>query len=370
MRVRPNPPFEGISPVAHGALDPGELERLGVDPAEVVDFSASINPYGPAPIVLEAARRADVSGYPDRGCLGLRRALSEHLGVGLSWIAPGNGSAELIDLLARVYLSPGDAALVVGPTFGEYERACRLCGARVLRWDREVRGAGVSLDLDGLLEAVLRERPRVMWLCNPNNPTGDLLSGREVRRLLAAVEEVGGLLVVDEAYRELVLRGEPDDLTGLLLEERGLILLRSMTKAHALAGLRLGYALAPPEVVRALAVARPPWSVSAPAQAAGIAALSPGARRHLSRCRRLLARDAELLAAGLARLGLATVPGVANFLLVEVGDGGRVREALLRRNLQVRDCASFGLPAHIRVAVRLPEENARLLAALEEVVPL
>lgn len=366
MRVRPNPPLEGLSPVAHGALDPGELERRGLDPREVVDFSASINPYGPAPAVLEAARRADVSRYPDRACLGLRRALSGHLGLGVSWIAPGNGSAELIDLLARLYLSPGDAALVVGPTFGEYERASRLCGARMLRWDREVRGGSVSLGLEGLLETILRERPRVVWLCNPNNPTGELLPSRDIRRLLEAAEEAGGLLVVDEAYRELVLRGEAEDLTGLL-EGGSLVLLRSMTKAHALAGLRLGYALARPEVVRLLEAVRPPWSVSAPAQAAGVAALSPAAGEHLSRCRRLLARDARLLADGLARLGLAVVPGRANFLLVETGSGKRTRDALLEWGMQVRDCASFGLPAHIRIAVRRPEENARLLGALGEV---
>jgi len=368
VRVRPNPPFDRARPEAHGALDLAELERRGVDPEEVVDFSASINPCGPAPAVLEAARRADIARYPDRTCLGLRRALARRLGLDVSWICPGNGSAELIDLLARLYLSPGDAALVVGPTFGEYGRASQLCGARVLRWDRGVRGGEVSLDLDGLAGAVLRERPRVVWLCSPNNPTGDLLPGTGVRRLLGAVEAAGGLLVVDEAYRDLVLRGEPDDLTGLL-EGGRLVLLRSMTKAHALAGLRLGYALAPPEAVRALEVARPPWSVSAPAQAAGVAALSPAAEEHLLRSRRLLARSAALLAEGLSRLGLRFAPGAANFFLVEVGSGRGVREALLRRGLQVRDCASFGLPAHIRIAVRRPEENARLLAALGEVLP-
>jgi histidinol-phosphate aminotransferase len=370
LRPRPNPEVEAVAAAAHGALDYGELSRLGLRPAEVVDFSSSVNPYGPAPEVLAAARAAEVAAYPDRECRELRAGISVHTGVDPAGIVCGNGSAELVDHLARCYLSPGDAALVAGPTFGEYERASRLRGARVLRFDRILTPAGAELDAAGLTRVVRERRPRLVWICDPNNPTGDCLPGAVVEEVLSAAAGVGALLVVDEAYRELVLEGEPEDLTPLLAGAAGgnLVLLHSMTKAPALAGLRLGYALAAPEVASALAAIRPPWNVSGPAQAAGVAALSLPARLHLDRCRAALARSAAYLRRELARLGLPALPGVANYLLVDVsgiGGGRSVRAALLRSGLQVRDCASFGLAGHVRVAVRRPEECERLVAALK-----
>ncbi len=363
MRAKPNPPFAALSPVAHGALDHGELSGLGLTPEDVVDFSSSINPYGPAPEVEEAARQADIGRYPDKECWKLRDALSEHLGVDTACIAVGNGSAELIDHLARVYLAPGDTALLVGPTFGEYERASRLCGARVIRHDRRVSDDEVGLALPGLLQTVKNERPRVVWLCNPNNPTGDYMPRSFVERLLEEIAAANGLLFVDEAYWDLMPETEPGDLTDLL-EGENLVLLRSMTKSHALAGLRLGYVLAAPDVVRTLSVARPPWNVGAPAQAAGVAALSAPAIEHLENSRRRMARTAVQLRQDLMELGCGVPPGRTNFLLARAGNAAHVRRALLVRGLQVRDCASFGLPDYIRVAVRRPEECQLLISRL------
>ena len=302
MPARPNPPFAALSPMAHGALDHGELSRLGISPEDVVDFSSSINPYGPAPEVEKAARQAAIGRYPDKECRELRLALSEYLGVDTSCIAVGNGSAELIDHLARIYLDRGDTTLVVGPTFGEYERASRLCGARVIYHDRQVLDDEVSLDLPGLLQTIKNERPRVVWLCNPNNPTGDYLPRASVGRLLEAVTSADGLLIIDEAYRDLMLEETPDNVTDLL-SVGNLVLLRSMTKSYALAGLRLGYVLAAPEMIRALSVARPPWNVGAPAQDAGVAALSVPAMEYLEKSRRLMASTATQLRRELLDLG-------------------------------------------------------------------
>ncbi|MGB3632510.1 MAG: histidinol-phosphate transaminase [Rubrobacteraceae bacterium] len=362
MPARPNPQFAEVSPVAHGALDHGELARLGIEPEDVTDFSSSINPYGPAPVVEEAARAANIGRYPDKECRELGLALSGRLEVDASSISVGNGSAELIDHLARIYLDRGDATLIVGPTFGEYERSSRLCGARVVNHNRRVSGSEVDLNFHSLLEAIERERPRLIWFCNPNNPTGDYLNRDSIERLLEATARVGGLLVLDEAYRDLMLEGEPEDFTDLI--SGALVLLRSMTKSHALAGLRLGYVLAAPDTIRALSIVRPPWNVGAPAQAAGIAALSAPALNHLEDSRRSMVHTAGRLRRELLRLGLEVPPGRANYLLVKVGDAARLRRKLLSRGFQVRDCASFGLPEYIRVAVRLPEECRRLVSEI------
>jgi histidinol-phosphate aminotransferase len=361
--ARPNPQFAVISPQAHGALDHAELAGLGLSPEDVVDFSSSINPYGPAPEVEKAARRAEIESYPDRECSELRSALSQHLGVDASCISVGNGSAELIDHLARIYLDRGDTTLIVGPTFGEYERASRLCGAKVIHHNRRVLDHEVDLDLPGLLDLIEWENPRVVWLCNPNNPTGDYLTRATVERLLEATARDGGLLIADEAYRDLMLEGEPEDLTDLL-SSGNLVLLRSMTKSHALAGLRLGYVLAVPDTIRLLSVVRPPWNVGAPAQAAGIATLSASAMDHLENSRRSMAHTSAQLRRELLKLGFEVPPGRANYLLVKVGDAARLRRELLVQGIQVRDCASFGLPEYIRVAVRLPEECRRLVSEI------
>ncbi len=364
MSARPNPPFDRLEPVAHGAFDHAELAGLGLAPETVIDFSSSINPYGPATVVEKAVRAADIARYPDRESHALREAIAGREGVDTSCVALGNGSAELIDHLARAYLAPSATALIVGPTFGEYERASRLCGARTLFFGRAVSRGRVSLALEGLLETVARERPRVVWLCNPNNPTGDYLRRPAAERLLEGVSAAGGLLVVDEAYRDLMLWEEPDGLVDLLATG-GLALLRSMTKDHAIAGLRLGYVLAATAVVRALRVAAPPWNVGAPAQAAGLAALSEPAARHLELCRRRMARQAAFLRRELDGLSYPGPPGAANFLLAEVGDAAKLRRALLEKGLQVRDCASFGLPEYVRVSVRRSEECRRLVSELK-----
>lgn len=364
------PEVRRIERVEHGALDYAELGRLGLDPAEVSDFSTNVNPYGPAPVVLRACREADVSAYPDRECLAFRRAVSRGCGLPPECVSAGNGSAELVDLLSRALLSAGDGVLVAGPTFGEYERSARLCGARVLSVWRDLTPEGFRLDVGETVRRVRRSRPRLVWLCDPNNPTGDYLGRAGVRRILEAVAEHGGTLVVDEAYRDLLLRGEPEDLTDLV-PLGNLVLLRSMTKAQALAGLRLGYALASAKTVRAVERLRPPWSVSGPAQAAGIAALSPEAGQHVERSRRALLGSLRYLETELSRLGFGVLGSRTSFLLARVPAGwraGDLRARLLSKGFLPRDCASFGLADHVRLAPRLPEECRGLVAALKRVL--
>ena len=212
-----------------------------------------------------------------------------------------------------------------------------------------------------MTEILQQWQPRLVFLCNPNNPTGTFVAPDTIAHWATAWP--GTLFIVDEAY--LTFAAPAPSVLPVLRDN--MLVLRSMTKAYALAGLRLGYAIGAPDVLAALRRARPPWSVNALAQAAGIAALQDTA--HLTSCLARIASATHDLLVGLHALGLAPVPSTTHFCLVRVGNGAACRQALLERGILVRDCASFGLPEYIRVATRRPAENARLLAALAEVRP-
>jgi histidinol-phosphate/aromatic aminotransferase/cobyric acid decarboxylase-like protein len=256
-------------------------------------------------------------------------------------VALGNGSVELVWLVCLAVLRPGDRVAVLGPTFGEYARAARAVGAEVV-------------DSSELASA------RLACVCNPNNPTGGYRPWADIQAMLAA--DARRVLLLDEAYAAFVDDRWPSE--ALLHRLPNLVILRSLTKDHAVPGLRLGYVLAAPELVQAVEAVRPPWSVNAGALGAGLAALTPEARAHVERARAVVATSRDLLSRGFLQRGYSVAPSRANFVLVEVGDGAAFRRALLPRGLVVRDCASFGLPRHVRVACRLPEECQRLLDAL------
>jgi histidinol-phosphate aminotransferase len=346
-----------VQPVEHGGPDFAELAALGIRPEALLDFSVNKNPLGVSPRAVRALGLVEPSAYPDSRCLRLRAGLAAAHDVGPDQVLAGNGSVELIWLLARVYLGPADDVVIVGPTFGEYEAAARRASARIVQVDA-TEDDGFRPHLELIASTVRRIGPRLVYLCSPNNPTGQALGPGDVRCLLDALGR--GLLVVDEAYVEL--SDGVESVVPLLRDDPRLVVLRSLTKSHGLAGLRLGYLLASAGVADAVGAAQPPWSVNAFAQAAGVAAL--GDDEHVAAGRRLARRSRALLVDGLERLGLRCVPSRASYWLVRVGDGRRVRDELLRRGILVRDARSFGLPAYIRVAVRPLDECERLLSAL------
>jgi len=358
LAPRPRPEVLATALDQHGSLDYAELEAMGLDPEQVLDFSVNSNPYGPSQQVRKALIRVPLDRYPDRESLALRRALADHDGVALDQVVVGNGTAELLWLTAMAFLRPGDRVLIVGPTFGEYDRASHLMGAQVECWIARPE-AGFRVDPEDVQRHLHRLEPRLVFVCNPNNPTGTTLELDVIASWVAA--HPGTLFVVDEAY----LAFAPGLSSSLTIGAPNLLVLRSMTKDHALAGLRLGYALAPRRLVEALARVRPPWNVNALAQAAGLAALSD--LRHLQRTLGALRQARDRLMAGLRRCGLDPLPTDVNFFLVEAKDGAVFRRRLLQRGILVRDCASFGLPAYVRIATRRPDENARLLAVIGEV---
>jgi histidinol-phosphate aminotransferase len=368
MPIRPRLEVEKLTPAVHGGPDYAELAALGLSPDEVIDFSANANPYGPSSQVQAVLAGMPLDRYPDAQAIALRERLARVHGLTPEHIIVGNGTAELIWLLGMAYLQRGDPVVIIGPTFGEYRAAAGLMGARVAEY-RATAAADFQPDIAAIEALIGRQRPRLTFLCNPNNPTGVYLAQEAVEALAADCGE--GVLVVDEAYRAFVAGPWPSEPLvergpGLSSAEGNVVLLRSMTKDHALAGLRLGYALASPEVVAALKKVQPSWSVNAAAQAAGLAALSD--ENHLRESLPKIAKAKAYLVEELPRLGLRVVPSAANFLLVEVGDGRGLRRKLLSHGLMVRDCASFGLPEYVRIAARRMEECRRLIETLQQLL--
>ena len=353
----------------HGGVKPEELRALGLRPEDVLDFSASVSPVGPPAGVWEALNQVDLAAYPDPQCLLLREAISRHLSsppsdtVETGGILVGNGSTEIIHLLARAYLSPprpgtANAAFLLTPTYGEYAGACRLMGASISCLDG-LEQPGFKWDLELAAQRISEEKPSLIFLCNPNNPTGVFLGRQEVLLLAQAAENAAGLLVLDEAYLSFV--DEPWDSLSLLGQGQ-VVLVRSMTKDYGLTALRLGYCVASEEVIQKLAALQPDWSVNGLSQAAGLAALADTG--YLDRARRAVNEAKEFLSKKIAAMGFSVPPSAANFLLVKVGDAASWRDQLMAQGLVVRDCTSFGLPEYIRVGIRSLPDCQRLTEAM------
>lgn len=341
----------------HGGLDLAELAAMGVAPGDVVDFSVNVNPYGPAPAVAEAARRADLARYPDPRAAAVRAALSARWRVEPEAVLFAHGAAELLWDLARHVARTRAPALVVEPAFSEFRAALAACGAEVFGW-RPAAGRGLAPDLAAVSERIARTGALAVYLAAPTSPAGLPVPADEVERLARAHPDA--LVVLDESFLSLSDRHGDAELRLPPNVAR----VRSLTKEHAIPGLRAGYLLAAPALVAALDASRPAWATSAPAQAAALAAL--GEERFVAESRARLAADREALRRGLERLGLSPLPSVAPYLAFPVADAAPLRRRLLARRVLVRDCASFGLPALVRVAARPEPDRTALLVALEK----
>ena len=331
----------------------------------VLDCSANLNPLGMPPQVGEAAAAAaaQAAPYPDPLCRALRAAIAAHDGVAPEQVLCGSGAAELIFRLAFA-LRPR-RALVTAPTFSEYEGALSSAGCAVAR---HLLRRERNFDVDeGLLEAIGPDT-ELVFLCTPNNPTGRLI---DQELLLAAADKcrgLGAVLAVDECFLPLACGGP--GLAPWLVEYPNLLLLRAFTKSYAMAGLRLGYALcADTALLERMSAGGPPWSVSTPAQAAGLAALTQ-CPHWPEKARAFLERERPALAEGLSALGLDVVPGQANYLLFRAAGTADLKESMLTQGVLIRSCANYhGLGEDwYRVCVGPTEQNRRLLAALSEVL--
>jgi threonine-phosphate decarboxylase len=353
-----NQPADRTPP--HGG-DVHRLARmLGVRVADLLDFSANINPLGYPAGVPEAVQGAlvDLLHYPDRSCLELRRDLAAYHGCSPEEVLVGNGSTELIYLVVRA-LQPA-RALIIAPAFSEYQNSLEVAG---VPYEFHLTSEGGGFTLDRLPEAPGAE---LVFLANPASPSGALLRLERLLPWLAAWNAGGVFVALDEAFIDFV---EEASVKTRLRQFPRLIILRSFTKFFAIPGLRLGYVLAAPELVGKLAAVQEPWSVGALAQAAGRACLRD--RDFMARTRSLIAAERRHLLEELQALpGLTPFPGEVNYLLVKITLPGwsapRLRERLLLRGIIIRDASNFtGLDdRYFRVAVRRREENHRLLAAL------
>ena len=351
----PGKPIEELQRELGGAWGDGGAVKL----------ASNENPYGPSKLAIEAAARAlgQTNLYPDGGAFALRGKLALRHKVDARQILIGAGSNEIIDLLVQTFCSGGDEVLAPQLSFVAY----RLAAEKNRRPFREAPlGPRLAYDVDALLAAVSNQT-KLLFIANPGNPTGAYLPRPELEKLVEKLPP-RVLLVVDEAYFEYASANDYPD-TRLLLDRRArLVTLRTFSKIYGLAGLRVGYAIASAELLDYVHRIRLPFNVSAPAQAAALAALDDGA--HVARARQ--GNDVELtrLTAALAALGLEVLPSQTNFVLADFGarDGRQLYDKLLRAGVIVRPMNGYGLPHHLRITVGTAAENARLLAALERLV--
>ncbi len=358
MPLHPRPEIENIEVCPHGGPNYAELERLGFAPEDVLDFSVSANPFGPPPGVMESFKNVAVDRYPDSDSLELRRALADNLDIDTENIIVGNGSMELIRIVAFAYLGGEDQVVIIEPTFGEYEIACQIAGAKIVKFNLR-EDDEFNLNIDEFSGFIRSNQPKVVFLCNPNNPTGQYLDRSAIEQILSISED--SLLILDEAY--IGFTENPWRALDLV-DRSNLIILRSMTKDYALAGLRLGYAVASLEIVSALRKVCSPWNVNAVAQRAGIVAIQNA--DYFKQCQKDIRQAGGFLKAELTKLGLKPLPSQAHFFLIKVGDSTKFRRALLRYGIMVRDCTSFGLPEYIRIAPRAVPECERLIEAIKK----
>jgi histidinol-phosphate aminotransferase len=301
---------------------------------------------------------AELSRYPDGSGYELKQALSAKLGIVPERIVLGNGSNDVLEMVARAFLSPETNAVYAQHAFAVYPLATQATGARGI----EIAARNFGHDLDAMLSAIEGDT-RVVFIANPNNPTGTFVQPDAMHAFLRQAP-ANVVVVVDEAYQEYLPAELQADTIGWLREFPNLVITRTFSKIYGLAGLRLGYALAHESVADLMNRVRQPFNANSIALAAAEAALNDQA--FVRRSREVNFAGMAALTAGFKRLELPYIPSVGNFVTVQVGDGAEVFRRLLRRGVIVRPIAAYGLPAHLRVTIGTEAENARLLQALEE----
>lgn len=355
------PQIAGLTPYVPGK-PVSELEReLGI--SDSVKLASNENPLGCGEAARAAyrAEAAELARYPDGGGFALRRAIAAHHGVRPEQVTIGNGSNDVLDMIARVFLHPGRESVFSEHAFAVYPIATTAVGATA----RVAPARAYGHDLEAMA-GLIGERTSVVWVANPNNPTGTWVAAEPLYAFLSALP-AHCIAVVDEAYFEYVQEPDYPDSARWLDAFPNLIVTRTFAKIHGLAGLRIGYGLSHPDVAELLNRVRHPFNVNAAAQAAAIAALDDHA--HVERSVMHNAREMARVTARLAQLGLDFIPSVGNFVTVDLGrPAAPVDQALLREGVICRPVANYGLPTHLRISIGLADENDRMLAALGSVL--
>ena len=347
-----------ISPYVPGKPIDELAREYGLAESDIVKLASNENPRGPSPKVRDAiaSAAAGVTRYPDGNGFALKSALAERYGVSLDQIVLGNGSNDILELATQAFLRPGDHAVYAQHAFAVYPLATQARGATGI----VVPARELAHDL-AAMRAAITPRTRIVFVANPNNPTGTWLAGDELREFIASVPaEV--LIVLDEAYNEYLEKARQANSAAWIADHPNLLVSRTFSKAYGLAGLRVGYGLAEASVADMLNRVRQPFNVNSVAQAAALCAL--GDTEYVEESARLNRAGLDQLMRGLAEMDVSYVPSHGNFLLVHIGDAAAINEQLLRRGVIVRPVANYGLPEHLRVTVGLATENQRFLDAL------
>jgi histidinol-phosphate aminotransferase len=350
--------IRAISPYLPGKPITELAREMGIPVDKIVKLASNENPRGMSPKARVAVAKAieGVERYPDN--YDLTKALSEHLGVPMESIVLGNGSNDVLDLAARVFLAPGRSSVFSQHAFAVYPLATMSAGAECI----VVPAKNYGHDLEAM-RAAIRPDTRIVWIANPNNPTGTFLPHAQVRAFLQQVPQ-DVAVVLDEAYNEYLPLGDRADTVAWLKEFPNLIVTRTFSKVYGLAGLRVGYGVASAEIADLMNRVRQPFNVNNLALAAAIAALDD----HLFVAESFDAnrRGMEQIVAGLKRLGLEHIPSHGNFVSFKVADAAKVNLALLKQGVIVRPVAGYAMPQHLRVTIGLEGENLRFLEALEK----
>ena len=334
--------------------------ELGCEPEKIIKLASNENPLGPSPKAIAAMREAIENAhlYPDGGAFYLRNAIAKKLNVTPDHIILGNGSNEIIELLAHAFVERGDAIVTSEHAFVAYKIIARVFGAETI----EAPSRDYGCDLDAILDAVT-DRTEIIFIANPNNPTGTFLPADTVDRFMARVPP-HLIVVFDEAYYEFVDR-MPDTLR-YVHDGRNVVALRTFSKIHGLASVRVGYGVARPELIEVLQKTREPFNVNGIGQIGALAALAD--EKHQRKTKELTDKGRAYFEKELAAMNLRFIPSAANFVLVNVGDGLSVFRALLERKVIVRAMKGYNLPEWVRITVGTMEQNRKCIAVLREVM--
>lgn len=349
---------KSISPYVPGKPISELAREMGLPVDGIVKLASNENPLGMSPRARAAVTAAldGLERYPDQ--FELIRALAEQMGVGQDQVVLGNGSNDVLDLAARVFLAPGRSAVFSQHAFAVYPLATLSTGAECIVAPAKHFGHDLQA-----LRAAIRPDTRLVWIANPNNPTGNFLPYPEVRAFLEAVPK-DVVVVLDEAYNDYLPPAERVDSVAWLKDFPNLIITRTFSKIYGLAGLRVGFAVASAELVDLMNRVRQPFNLNNLALVAARAALDD--HLFVAESYQLNRRGMEQIVAGLKRLGLEHIPSHGNFVTFAVSDGAAVNRGLLKQGVIVRPIGGYGLPNHLRVTIGLETENARFLAALEK----
>lgn len=357
------PGVQELSPYVPGKPVEELAREFGLDPADIIKLASNENPLGPAPMALKAIQEAlpELTRYPDGNGFALKQALSRRFGFELPMITLGNGSNDILELLARAFLAPGTEVVFSQHAFAVYPIVTQAVGATAI----EVPAREWGHDLEAMAAAIT-PATRLVFIANPNNPTGTWIERAEFEAFMAAVPE-RVLVVLDEAYTEYV--NVADALNGFDFIGRypNLIVSRTFSKAYGLAALRVGYAISDPQIADVLNRVRQPFNVNSLALAAAVASLED--TTYLAESRRANREGMAQLEQGFRELGLAWIASRGNFVAVDLGrEAAPVYQGLLREGVIVRPIAGYGMPNHLRVSIGLPQENKRFLEALARVL--